>query len=638
MNINYMVGVNIMNNMFIKACSLAPRIELGRPMENVKIILAELNKLKKSNPHFIVLPELCVTGYSCGDLFFQEYLLQENDKAIRYFLKHNDYNGIIILGAVYVHRNNIFNCAYVIYKDQVLGIVPKTYLPNNKEYYEARQFASGAILGDGVINVDDYETTFGRQLFYEQSKGVSFGVEICEDMWAPISPATYLAMAGAEIIFNLSASNEVLDKDETRRYIIKSFTQRNKCAYVYASSGRFESTQDTVYSNHCIISSLGNIINESTLFNNDTVTLLGDIDLGQIKYLKRKDATNREALKLYFDNVLSKSVNCDFTDDSFTFETPISRIPFIPEENHEEAYKKILSIQVASLARRIQHVNAKNVLLGLSGGLDSTLALIVLYKTFEYLNMDKQGIKLITMPGPGTSERTLKNACNLAKGFGLDIEIIEITEIVMKELELLKHDFNNKDVTYENTQARMRTSILFNKANQLNGFVLGTGDLSELALGWCTFNGDHMSNYSVNSGLPKTLIRFMVNGFLKYEQNVNELLKDTLSDILDTPISPELSGKDQKTEDIIGKYEIHDFIMYRFLIAGDSEERIDYLMNYAFPELSAEERKNYLKTFFKRFFSQQFKRSVLPDGPKVLSISLSPRSDWRMPSDIYYID
>lgn len=633
-----MVGVNNMNNMFIKVCSLSPRIELGRPMANVKLILKEIKKLETKNPHFIVLPELCVTGYSCGDLFFQDYLLNENDKAIKYFLNNNDYNGIIILGAVYVHRNNIFNCAYVIYKDQVLGIVPKTYLPNNKEYYEARQFASGAVLGDEVIKVDNYNTTFGRQLFYEQSKDVTFGVEICEDMWAPISPATYLTMAGAELIFNLSASNEVLDKDDTRRYIIKSFTQRNKCAYVYASSGRFESTQDTVYSNHCIISSLGNIVNESTLFDNDTVTLLGDIDLGQIKYLKRKDATNREALKLYFDNVLSSSINCAFTDDNFTFESPVSRTPFIPEDNHKEAYKKILNIQVASLARRITHVNVKNVLLGLSGGLDSTLALIVLYKTFEYLNMDKEGIKLITMPGPGTSERTLRNAVNLAKGFGLDIETIEITEIVKKELELLKHDMNNKDITYENTQARMRTSILFNKANQLNGIVLGTGDLSELALGWCTFNGDHMSNYSVNSGLPKTLIRFMVEAFLQYEENVNEILIETLTDILNTPISPELSGKDQKTEDIIGKYEIHDFIMYRFLIAGDSEDRIDYLLHHAFPELSKEDRKYYLKTFFHRFFSQQFKRSVLPDGPKVLSISLSPRSDWRMPSDIKYID
>lgn len=621
------------DNGFVKVAAIAPYLEIGNALENVKYILEEINKIIDKNPHFIVLPELAVSGYSCSDLFFQSYLLKENKEAIKYFLQNNKFKGIVILGALYVYNNDIYNCAYVIQANKVLGIIPKTYLPNRDEFYEGRYFTSSVVLNDKVIYVEDFDTTFGIQLFYEKSKDISFGVEVCEDMWAPIPPASFQAISGAEIIFNVSASNETLNKDETRRYIVRSFTNRNNCAYVYCSSGYNESSQDTVLSNHCLIAENGTIKAESTLFNKDSSIVIGEIDLGYLKYQKRKNATIRESMRKHVNNFSTVNFTCNFNDSDYEFVNPLSSTPFVPQDNSEASFRKILAIQVAALARRMKHINTENVVLGLSGGLDSTLALLVLYKTYEFLKVNKKGIKVITMPGLGTSERTLNNARNLAKALDLSLEEIDITQTTLDHLALINHDPNITDITYENTQARLRTSILFNKANKLNGFVLGTGDMSELALGWCTFNGDHMSNYSINSGLPKTLIKFMVDCFSKYEFFDNKLLVATLQDILDTPISPELSSKSQKTEDVIGKYEINDFILYRFLACGDDIDRIDYLLSEVFT-LSSEARQKYLSTFFKRFYSQQFKRSTLPDGPKVVGISLSPRTDFRMPSDI----
>ncbi|QVK19421.1 NAD(+) synthase [Mycoplasmatota bacterium] len=625
------------NNNFVKVATIAPKLEVGKPMYNIEQFLEEIDKIKNDNPHFIVFPELAVTGYTCGDLFFQSYLIEENNKAIRHLLKHNTFKGIIIFGALYIYKNDIFNCAYVIQENNVLGIIPKMYLPNRDEFYETRYFAHGTVLNNQVIYVEDFDTTFGSQLFHEKSKDIKFGIEVCEDMWAPIPPASYQTISGAEIIFNVSASNEVLDKDEVRRYMIKSFSKRNNCAYVYASSGRYESSQDTVFSNHCLILENGKIKAETKLLNNDSTVLLGDIDLGFLKYLKRKNATNRESLRIYINNFSTVNTNCNFDDSNYQFIKPFSKTPFIPTTNHESAFRKILAIQVAGLAKRITHINAETVLLGLSGGLDSTLAFLVLNKTFEYLNRDKKGIKTITMPGLGTGDRTLNNAINLAKALNIECERIDIKNSVLEQFNMMHHNAKTTDITYENTQARTRTSLLFNKANQLNGFVLGTGDMSELALGWCTYNGDHMSNYSINSGLPKTLIKFMVQCFALYEHKDNELLYKTLLDILETPISPELTGLDQKTEAIIGKYEINDFILYRMLFCGDDEKRIDYLLEKTFEDqLTKDDRQKYIKTFYQRFFSQQFKRSTLPDGPKILDISLSPRSDWRMPSDAKY--
>lgn len=624
------------DNSFVKIATLVPYLEIGKPLKNVKYILEEIDKIISKKPHFIVLPELAITGYSCSDMFFQSYLIEENTEAIKYFLKNNKFKGVVIFGALYLYKNNLFNCAYVVKEDKVLGIIPKTFLPNRDEFYEARYFTSSVVLNDEIIYVEDFNTTFGTQLFFEESKKLTFGVEVCEDMWSPIPPASYQAISGAEIIFNVSTSNETLNKDEVRRYIIQGFTKRNNCAYVYCSSGLYESSQDTTYSNHCLIVENGTIKAEANLFNKNSTIVFGEVDIGSIRYQKRKNATIRESLRMYIDNYSTVNFNCNFNDEKYEFVKPLSKTPFVPENNLEESFRKILEIQVAALARRIKHINAENVVLGLSGGLDSTLALLVLDKTFTFLNKDKKGIKLITMPGLGTSSRTLNNAHNLAKALNLAIEEINISDLTLKHLSLLKHDPNNKDITFENTQARLRTSILFNKANQLNGFVLGTSDMSELALGWCTFNGDQMANYSINIGLPKTVIKFMVKAFSEYEYYHNKLLVETLEDILNTPISPELSSKEQKTENIIGKYEINDFILYRFLVCGDNKERIKYLLSYVFSELSVEERENYLETFFRRFYSQQFKRSSMPDGPKVLDISLSPRTDLRMPSDISY--
>ncbi|HEY8365366.1 MAG TPA: NAD(+) synthase [Haloplasmataceae bacterium] len=624
------------NNYFIKVAAIAPTLEIGNPLKNVKYMLKEIENVKKQDPHFILFPELTITGYSCGDLFFQSYLHKENKDAINYFLEHNTFKGIIIFGSIYLYNNDLYNCAYVIKGDKVLGIVPKTYLPNRDEFYESRHFASGVVLQNDIIDVIDFNTKFGNQLFYEESKDVKFGVEICEDMWAPIPPSSFLVMSGAEIIFNVSSSNEILNKDEVRRYVLKGFTKRHNCAYVYCSSNLYESSQDTTFSNHCLILENGRIVNESSLFNKETTTIIGDIDLGLIKYLQCKNTTIRESLRLYKNRAYTTTINCQFRDENFVLCKSLSKTPFVPQTDEEKAFRKILNIQVAALARRIIHLNPTKVLLGLSGGLDSTLALLVLKQTFTFLDKDKNGIHLLIMPGPGTSDRTLNNAFNLAKELNLTYEIIDITNLTEKYLDLLKHDPNSKDITYENTQARIRTSLLFNKANQLNGFVLGTGDMSELALGWCTYNGDQMSNYSINSGLPKTLVKFMVRCFALYEYKDNQNIYSTLMDILDTPISPELSSKNQKTEDIIGKYEVNDFILYRFLVCGDDENRIAYLLEKTFLELNKEDIENYLRNFFKRFFSQQFKRSALPDGPKVIDISLSPRTDFRMVSDIYY--
>lgn len=623
------------NNRFVKVATIAPKMEVGKPKYNVKEMLVEIEKIKEQNPHFIVFPELSVTGYTCGDLFFQSYLMHENHHAIKYLLEHNTFNGIVIFGAIYVYKNDIFNCGYVIKGNKVLGIVPKMFLPNRDEFYEARYFAHGTVLNDKVIYVEDFDTTFGAQLFHEKSKNIKFGLEVCEDMWAPIPPASYQTIAGAEIIFNLSASNEVLNKDDTRRFIIQSFSKRNNCAYIYVSSGRDESTQDTVFSNHCLIGVNGDIIAESSLLNNDSTVLLGDIDHGSLKYYKRKNATNRESLRIYVSNFSTVNMDCQFDDSNYQFIKQFDMTPFVPKENKELQFRKILSIQVAGLAKRIQYIDTHTVLLGVSGGLDSTLALLVLYKTYEYLNIDKKGIKAVTMPGFGTSNRTLTNAYNLAKALNISMDTIDIKPTVLELFSSIGHNPEKKDITYENTQARARTSILMNMANSLNGFVLGTGDLSEMALGWATFNGDQMSNYSINCGLPKTLIKFMIYSFIDYEFNDNQLLKSTLYDILDTPISPELSSDKQKTEEAIGKYEVNDFIIYRMLVCGDEEARISYLLRKTF-NLSNEEIKKYLDTFYKRFFSQQFKRSAMPDGPKVIQISLSPRSDWRMPSDAKY--
>lgn len=636
-NINYTVEVKRMkNNQFVKVATITPKLSLGKPMDNIKNMITEIEALQDQNPHFIVFPELTTTGYSVGDLILHSYLIERSNEAIHHFLAHNQSDQIIIFGAPAVYNGALFNCAFVVLKNKVLGIIPKTYLPNYDEFQERRFFVSSMHLNDEVVQNDEFDAPMGLMVFKEESKSIYFGVEVCEDLWAPIPPNSLLSINGAEIVFNLSASNEILDKNKARRYITQSVTKRNSNAYVYVSSGRHESTQDTVYSNHSIITQDGTILAECDDLTIDRTILVQDLDLGYIRFRRRKNSSLRDSLNWYYKKLHVVRFDNHYDDGKIKLNYTLSKTPFVPKENQEQSFRKIMDIQKTALAKRFEHTGVKKLVIGLSGGLDSTLALLVSYETLKMLGRSPKDVIAITMPGFGTTKRTKSNAEVLGESLGVTFDTIDIKDSVLAHFKAIKHDEEQVDVTYENAQARERTNILMNLANKVHGIVVGTGDLSELALGWCTFNGDHMSNYSVNGGLPKTLVKFMVQSYADYMTD-HQTIKETLYDILDTPISPELAGKDQKTEEIIGKYEVNDFIIYRLLMCGDPEERIEYLMKQVFKdELSDEEISHYLDTFYKRFFSQQFKRSTLPDGPKVVKVSLSPRSDFRMPSDISY--
>jgi NAD+ synthase (glutamine-hydrolysing) len=627
------------NNQFVKVSCVSPKLVVGKPLENVKYFIEEINKIQDQNPEFILFPELATTGYTIGDLIFQTYVIKQSNEAIHYFLKHNPSPNIVIFGAPISYRDQLYNCAVVVHKDKVLGIIPKMYLPNYNEFYEKRYFVSGIVFNHEAVHHDLFDAPFGSMLFNEQSKDITFGVEVCEDLHAPIAPGSLLAINGAEIIFNLSASNEVLDKDELRRYLTQGTSRRNHTAYVYASSGRYESTQDTVFSGHNLIVEDGKILAESELFTKDSKITMADIDLGYLKFRRLKSSTLKDSLMVFGKKFYTVKYDGNHNDQNFNLIYPLGKTPFVPTSNLKLSFNKILNIQKSALAKRVEHTGVKTLLIGLSGGLDSTLALLVACETYQFLGRDPKDIIAITMPGFGTSDRTFNNANALAKELGITFDTISIKDSVLAHFKAIKHDPEIKDVTYENAQARERTAILMNLANKHHGLVVGTGDLSELALGWATFNGDHMSNYGVNAGIPKTLVKFMVKAFADYHYHNNQVIKDTLYDILDTPISPELAGSnnDQKTEDIIGKYEVNDFIIYRMLVRGDHEERIKYLLSEVFKDdLTNEEIDGYLSTFYRRFYTQQFKRSTLPDGPKVVDISLSPRSDFRMPSDAGY--
>ncbi|ERJ13704.1 NAD(+) synthase [Haloplasma contractile] len=634
------------NNGFIKVATVTPKLSVADIKYNIEESIRQINEAKHKNPHFILFPELSVTGYTCQDLFFQNYLIEDTKDAIQYLLDVNDYNGVIIIGAPIEVRNKLYNCAVIIRGKEILGIVPKKVLPNSGEFYEKRWFNTGADITRVVKEIDYiYENVpFGDIIFKEESKNIRFGVEICEDMWSPMSPGSLLAINGAEFIFNLSSSNEILDKDDVRRFTVLSHSRRNSGAYIYCSSGPHESTSDTVFSGHNLVASCGTMLEESELFSRESLIMYVDIDLSNIKTKRRQNSTLRDMYNDFAYPFMDIRFNCDFNDYGFTLEQPLSRTPFVPSVNKEQSFNKILNIQKNALYKRLDHINAKTLIVGISGGLDSTLALLVACKTFDLLNKERKDIIAVTMPGFGTSDRTKTNAKSLAETLGVTLKEYDITNSVLEHFKLIEHDQDTVDVTFENAQARERTNILMNMANKYNGINLGTGNLSELALGWCTYNGDQMSMYAINAGLPKTLVKFMVKGFADYvvakesfAKKDKNRLKQTLYDVLDTPISPELTGSEQKTEEIIGKYEIHDFIIYRMLVCGDDEARIKYLLQETFGhELSEEEIDEYIKTFYSRFYSQQFKRSAMPEGPKVVDISLSPRADWRMPSDASY--
>lgn len=614
-----------MKNGFLKVAAITPKLEVGHPKYNVDEMLRVLKDLRAS---IAVFPELSVTGYSCGDLFFQSMLLEEVKEEIRRFLDENPYKGIVLIGAPLEIEGSLYNCALIIQEHSILGVVPKMNIPNFKEFYEKRWFRSAHSSSIKEISLLGNVVPFGNLLFEDTKHEIRFGVEICEDMWAPVAPSNIFAYHGANITLNLSASNDTLGKNEIRKNTVLESSRRNYGAYIYASAGVNESTSDTVFSGHNIIACCGELIVESENFSSDTEIVYADLDIKAINYKRRVNTTLHE--KIAFD-IDYRVIHFNISDTkNYTLEQPLDQTPFIPKTNMLDAFNKISSLQEFALFKRLKHTNAKTLLIGVSGGLDSTLALLVAVQAFKKLNKDLRDIIAVTMPGFGTSSRTKKNALDMMEHLGVTVKEISIEEEARLHFKMIEQDENKKDVTYENTQARIRTMILMNLANKLNGLVLGTGDMSELALGWCTYNGDQMSNYGINAGVPKTLVRFMIEYYAKSKY---QDIAPTLFDIIDTPISPELSGSDQKTEDAIGKYEINDFILYRYLSCGDDEKRIEALLVMAFGMDENLAHENVSKFFF-RFFTQQFKRQALPDGPKILDISLSPRGDYRMPSDI----
>jgi len=615
-------------NGFLKVASVTPKLKVGNPTYN----LLEMQKiLKEVNSSITVFPELGVTAYTCNDLFFQESMLRDVVDELEKFLKNNSYKGIIVLGAPLEIDSVLYNCAFVIQKSKILGIVPKFYLPNTGEFYEKRWFQSGFDIVERKKSVKylNQEVPFGNLVFQTQDEEISFGVEVCEDMWAPISPGNILAMNGAKMILNLSASNEVLGKREIRRRAILEHSRRNAGAYVYSSAGVNESTSETVFSGHNVIAQNSELIVETENFNQESEVMYGDIDFNKIDFSRRTNASYRDTLNKFRFDFQNIQINIEKTKE-FEFSKKFDSTPFVPKVNILRDFEKIAALQENALIKRVKHVRAKSLIIGISGGLDSTLALQIAIRVYDNLGIDRKQIIAVTMPGPHTSDLTLKNAHDLMRLLGVTALEIDINKHVKDHFNLIGHDGVTEDITYENTQARARTMILMNLANKHNGLVLGTGDLSELALGWCTYNGDQMSMYGINAGIPKTLVRFMIYNYAMHK--FDEDVRETLLSIVDTPITPELRSN-QKTEDTIGKYEINDFIIHRFLRFGDQEYRIKWLLCLVF-NLTNEESDSYTTNFFKRFYSQQFKRQASPDSPKILDISVSPRGDLRLASDI----
>ena len=625
---------------FIKVAAACPVTRVGDTNFNKKEILSCIKKANMVNTKVIVFPELSISSYTCGDLFLHNTLLTNSINAIEYILNETkNIDMLIAVGAPLLYHNALYNCGYVLYKGKILGIVPKSYIPNYSEFYEKRWFTEGLNITSKTVDFSFQKNVpFGTNLLFS-CDDFTFGVEICEDLWVTIPPSSYLALMGANIIGNLSASNELVSKADYRRALVQNQSARSMCGYIYSSSGVHESSTDLLFSGHLIITENGATLCENERFQRESEIIYSIIDLFKLKAERLKNLSFRDSSKILYTEPQIINFSYDNTE-ILDFNRYIDKHPFVPsnEALRNERCKEIFNIQSSALAKRFEHTKSQKAVVGISGGLDSTLALLVIVKTFKLLNFPMKNIVTITMPGFGTTDRTYNNAVTLCKELGCDFREINIVKAALQHFEDIGHDAKIHDVTYENVQARERTQILMDIANKEGGLLIGTGDLSELALGWCTYNGDHMSMYSVNPSIPKTLVRYLV----KYvaENESTPIASKTLLDILDTPVSPELLPKDskgniaQKTEDIVGPYELHDFFLYHFIKHGSSKERIFFLAKQAFKDdYSEEEIKKWLDKFMWRFFTQQFKRSALPDGPKVGSISLSPRGDWRMPSD-----
>ena len=598
-----------------------------------------MRQASEKGVQIIAFPELSVTGYTCLDLFAQQTLLDGAEEALLQLVSNTaDLDILTIVGVPLRTKNRLINAAVVFQKGAIRGVVPKTYLPNYKEFQEQRWFTSVTELRESTISIGEEEYPMGSHLLFRSGR-LTAGIEICEDLWVPVPSSSLLAMEGANIIFNLSASNELIGKHAYLRSLICQQSARCMAGYVYASSGFGESSTDLVFAGNGIIAENGNLLAESPRFMMEEQLVISEID---IETLQNDRQVNTSFMYGTSGLPKEKAQVVDFQvriPDGFSLTRPVDPHPFTPSgEALKERCEEIFHIQVAGLAKRLVHAHAQTAVVGISGGLDSTLALLVTVMTFDALKMPRGQIIGITMPGFGTTDRTYTNACDLIRSLGVTLKEIPIKEACLQHFRDIDHDPSVHDVTYENSQARERTQLLMDVANQKNGLVIGTGDLSELALGWATYNGDHMSMYGVNGSIPKTLVKYLVEWVANHK--VDDASRLTLLDIVDTPISPELIPADengnikQKTEDLVGPYELHDFFLYHFLRFGSHPSKIYFLAQKAFAGIYDNATvKKWLYTFFRRFFQQQFKRSCLPDGPKVGSVSLSPRGDWRMPSD-----
>lgn len=633
-----------MQNGFIKVAAAIPSVKVADCSYNVQQIESLIAMAEGKGVEVIVFPELCITGYTCQDLFKQTLLLEQAETSVLMLLDFTRKLDIIsIVGVPVVVGDLLLNCAAVIQKGDLLGLVPKTYLPNYSEFYEKRWFASSQDLQPSEIRFAGNKIVVTPQpTLFRTCDGAMFGVEICEDVWAPVPPSCNLALSGADIIFNLSASDELIGKHDYLKGLLAQQSARMISGYVYSGCGFGESTQDVVYGGNAIAYENGQLLAESERFALDSQLIITQIDVEKIRNERRTNSTYINAQRGHDSRIVNAHT---VMPRDFELIRDVDPHPFIPKtDDMEKSCDEIFSIQVAGLAKRLVHTGCKTVVVGISGGLDSTLALLVCVRTFDKLQLSRKGIVGVTMPGFGTTDRTYNNAVNLMKSLGITLREISIADAVKQHFNDIGHDINVHDVTYENSQARERTQILMDLSNQLGALVIGTGDLSELALGWATYNGDHMSMYGVNAGVPKTLIKHLVK-FVAMSEDSDET-RSILLDIIDTPISPELIPADeagnitQKTEDLVGPYELHDFFLYHIIRFGYRPSKIFMLARKAFdgsnpevPFYDDETIKKWLTIFLRRFFNQQFKRSCLPDGPKVGSVSLSPRGDWRMPSD-----
>ena len=634
---------------FVKTACASPRLKVADCNFNSEQIICAAKDAAKNGASVIVFPELSITGYTCGDLFFQRTLQNASEVQLKRIISETaKLDSVIFVGLPVPRAEGIYNCAAAIKGGELLALFAKSYLPNYGEFYERRHFTPfQQNMNTQFIDFAGFEEVpFGTDILIQDEKdsAITIGCELCEDLWVPVPPSSRHILAGATIIANLSGGNEIIGKADYRRSLVKSHSARSLCAYLYANAGLDESTQDMVFAGHNLISENGTLLAESSLFSSETI--YADIDVERLCQERRRTTSFGFSANnnTFNSNYVIVQIKMNVEKAAGEFSRYVDPHPFVPSDKDTRTQRclEVITLQAQGLAKRLRHINCQSAVIGLSGGLDSTLALLITCRAFDLCGIERSKVTAITMPCFGTTDRTYNNACSLAKECGATLKEVPIAVAVRQHFADLGHDESLHDVTYENCQARERTQVLMDYANKTNGIVIGTGDLSELALGWCTYNGDHMSMYGVNSSIPKTLVRYLVQWFAEASEDAkNEKLASVLKDILDTPVSPELLPPkegviSQVTEDLVGPYELHDFYLYYLLRFGFSPAKIYFLAQNANLPYGKDVILKWLKTFYRRFFTQQFKRSCMPDGAKVGTINLSPRGDWRMPSDAVY--